>query len=99
MSKEFYADRKLIYKEEDINLDDIKIKRVPRVDHLIDTLRKIYEESHPPTVEQLQDLDERFPGERFLYEVGERDFTYSDTFVNNLLKEQYLNRIKECKHM
>ncbi|MDK2587489.1 hypothetical protein QOZ83_16740, partial [Romboutsia sedimentorum] len=82
-------------------LDNIKVKRVPRTNHLVkqalDVTKNMYDTNVEVFIEVLRKLDESLVGERFMYLVSgldDEDIVYSDTFVEDMLKKEAIKFLK-----
>lgn len=82
------------------NKEDITIRKVARIKHILKEIsgwdyRDI--DNIDNAIEDIKTLDSKFPGKNYLYELklGNKTTTYSDEFVENMLKDEYIKHLKD----
>lgn len=79
------------------NKEDIKIKRINRTKYILNEISKWRCIDIDNAIENIKTLDSKFPGKNYLYELklGNKTMTYSDEFIENMLKDEYIKHLKD----
>lgn len=83
-----------------LDKEDITIRKVARIKHILNEISKwnyLDIENIDNAIEDIKTLDSKLPGRNYLYELklGSNTMTYSDEFVENMLKDEYIKHLKD----